>query len=52
MDDSSLRIEIAIRAALIAKSVLELVNLDPRLASLQLADVMKQVRALEEKVRR
>jgi hypothetical protein len=38
-DDSTLRIEIALRAGLIAKAALELINLDPRVAFLQVHQV-------------
>jgi hypothetical protein len=51
-DDSSLRIDIALRAALIAKAVLEMINLDPRLVPMQVNEVAKQLQALRGKVAR
>lgn len=45
-DDSSVRIEISIRSALIAKSVLEMMSLEPAIAQLQLREVLKQIEEL------
>lgn len=52
MNDASLRIEIAIRAGMMAKACLELINLDPRLARLQLSEVAKQLRELDDKMKK
>lgn len=51
-DDSSLRIEIALRASLIAKAALEMVNMDPRLAVLQVREVEIQIAELKQKLRK
>jgi hypothetical protein len=50
-DDSSLRIEIALRAGMIAKAVLEMINLEPRLVPLQINEVAKMLAELQAKVR-
>lgn len=45
-DDSALRIQIALRAAMAAKATLEVINLEPRFVRLQLTEVLKMVREL------
>lgn len=54
-DDSAIRIEITIRAAMLAKAVLELLNMSPEIAVLQAADIHRQTvelrQWLEERVR-
>jgi hypothetical protein len=40
-EDSGVRIEMALRSAMIAKSALDIIGSQPRLARLQLAEVMK-----------
>lgn len=49
--DGTLRIEIGLRAALIAKAALEMINLEPRICALQLREVVKQVSELDAKLR-
>ena len=49
MSESSLRVEIALRTAMIAKQVLEIMNMDPRLVPLQINEVAKQLQELREK---
>ena len=41
-NDSAVRVEMAIRAAMLAKASLDILGSQPRLARLQLAEVMKQ----------
>ena len=41
-DDSAVRVEIALRAAMLAKSALEVMSMRPQIARMQLAEVMKQ----------
>ncbi len=52
MDDSTLRIEIALRAGMIAKAALEMVNLDPRLVILQIHQVESQIYDLDAVIRK
>ena len=49
-DDSGLRIEIALRAGMIAKSVLEMINLEPQIVPLQINEVAKQLTELRVKI--
>ncbi len=50
MSDSSLRVEIAMRSALIAKATLEMLNLEPRLVHFQLCEVVKQIKEMDDVV--
>lgn len=52
MNESQLRVEIALRAGMMAKACLEMINLDPRFARLQLAEVAKQIRELDLKLQK
>jgi predicted RNase H-like nuclease len=47
MNDSALRVEIALRGARLAKSALELMSLSPDLVRLQLCEIVKQVREID-----
>lgn len=47
MDDSATRIEIALRAARLAKVSLEMMSLSPQLCRLQLVEVAKSLRELD-----
>jgi hypothetical protein len=49
-DEAALRIEITIRAAMIARSVLEMINMDSELALLQLVEASKQMNELYRKL--
>lgn len=48
---SGLRVEIAVRAAMIAKAALEIVGMEPRLAQLQLNEVARQIHELATTLR-
>jgi len=50
--DSALKIDIALRSALIARAVLECINLDPHLVRLQLSEAARQIRELDERLAR
>ena len=43
MSDSAVRIEVSLRAAMIAKAALDLLNLEPCLCRLQLAEVARLI---------
>ena len=45
-----MKIDIALRSALIARAVLECINLDPHLVRLQLSEVARQIRELDERL--
>lgn len=45
---SSLRIELALRAARLGKACLEIVGMDPSMVRLQLCEIVSQVREIEE----
>jgi hypothetical protein len=47
-DDSTVQIELALRGAQIAKVALELMNLSPILAHLQLVEIVKHVKEADE----
>jgi hypothetical protein len=47
-DDSTVQIELALRGAQIAKVALELMNLPPILAHLQLVEIVKHVKEADE----
>jgi hypothetical protein len=47
-DDSATRVEIAIRAAHLAKTVLELLSLSPELARLQLGQIAQELREMDD----
>ena len=50
-DNSALRIEITIRAAMIARDVLQMVGMEPQLVRLLLRDVVQQIQALDAKIK-
>lgn len=51
-EDSATRVEVGLRGALLAKSALELLSVDPKLARLCLADVAEHLRDLDEFLRK
>jgi hypothetical protein len=51
-DDAAIRIEVSLRAARIAKCALDLMNLDPMIVPLQLVEVVKEVRQLDDMLKR
>lgn len=51
-DESTLRIEIALRAGMIAKAALEMISLSPSLVLLQINEVAKALGELKAKVAR
>ena len=51
-EKSASRIVIALRAAMLAKSALDIMDLEPSLAKLQLVQVAKFLRELDEALRR
>lgn len=50
-NESSLRIEITVRVAMIAKAALDMLGMEPSLVLLQLREVVQQVQGLETAVR-
>ena len=51
-DEPKIRVELGLRGAMIAKAALELIGLNPRLAHLQLVEIVKHVKETDEFLRK